>query len=211
MVAEQSPAAPPPRRARRARLDPEARRAQLVETARELLEQQGLDTMSIEAVADAAGVSRSLVYAYFGDRDGLVAEVYLQVLAELDTALAPRRPKSIPHSEESLAGSIERCMDFAHDQPAAWRLIVTDSVRRHPSVVQARVERVDALAGEIVGGSGRRLVVDAVLGLMEAGVLHWVDQSDLPASQAARLLAAVLWSGLAGVRPPMKPAREGTA
>src|SRR5262249_42100351 len=75
MVAEQSSAGPPRRRARRARLDPEARRAQLVETARELLEQQGLDTMSIEAVADAAGVSRSLVYAYFGDRDGLVAEV----------------------------------------------------------------------------------------------------------------------------------------
>jgi AcrR family transcriptional regulator len=154
-------------------------------------------------VADAAGVSRSLVYAYFGDRDGLVAEVYLRVLRELDRALSPHRNPLTPRSEAGLAMSIERCMDFAQSQPAAWRLIVTDSVRRHPAVVQARVKRVGELSGPGREGSGKRLVTDAVLGLMEAGVLHWVDQSDqsdLPAPVAARLLAAVLWSGLAGVR-----------
>lgn len=191
---------PPQRgRARRARLDPEARRAQLVETARRLLEEQGVDTMSVEAVADAAGVSRSLVYAYFGDRDGLVAEVYLRVLSELDHSLPHRSPLT-PRSEETLATTIERCMDFARGQPAAWRLIVTDSVRRHPAVVQARVNRVASLSGPGHDGSGSRLVTDAVLGLMEAGVLHWVDHSDLPAPVAARLLAAVLWSGLAGIK-----------
>jgi AcrR family transcriptional regulator len=200
-MVKESPTPPRPARARRARLDPEARRAQLVETARLLLEQQGVDTMSIEAVADAAGVSRSLVYAYFGDRDGLVAEVYLRVLRELDQALAPHRNPLAPRSEATLADSIERCMDFARAQPAAWRLIVTDSVRRHPAVVQARVKRVAELSGTDREGSGRRLVADAVLGLMEAGVLHWVDHSDLPAPVAARLLAAVLWSGLAGIRP----------
>jgi AcrR family transcriptional regulator len=144
-------------------------------------------------------VSRSLVYAYFGDRDGLVAEVYLRVLRELDRSLSPHRNPLAPRSEATLASSIERCMDFARDQPAAWRLIVTDSVRRHPAVVQARVKRVAELSGPGREGSGRRLVADAVLGLMEAGVLHWVDHSDLPAPVAARLLAAVLWSGLAGV------------
>jgi AcrR family transcriptional regulator len=200
MVTEMSPTPPPPRRARRARLDPEARRAQLVATARELLEEHGVDTMSVEAVADAAGVSRSLVYAYFGDRDGLVAEVYLQVRTELDTALMPYAPRVVPRSQVALAGSIERCMDFARLQPAAWRLIVTDSVRRHPTVVQARLERVeDLVGGPNRPGSGRHLVVDAVLGLMEAGVLHWVDYSELSASHAARLLAAVLWQGLSGV------------
>jgi AcrR family transcriptional regulator len=195
------PATPPqPGRARRARLDPEARRAQLVATARQLLEDQGVDTMSVEAVADAAGVSRSLVYAYFGDRDGLVAEVYLRVLRELHQALAlPRNPLA-PRSEATLAVTIERCMDFARAQPAAWRLIVTDSVRRHPAVVKSRLKRVAELSAPGRESPGRRLVADAVLGLMEAGVLHWVDHSDLPAPVAARLLASVLWSGLAGVK-----------
>jgi hypothetical protein len=67
-------------------------------------------------------------------------------------------------------------------------------------VVQARLKRVAELSAPGRESPGRRLVADAVLGLMEAGVLHWVDHSDLPAPVAARLLASVLWSGLAGVK-----------
>jgi AcrR family transcriptional regulator len=200
-------------KARRARLDPEARRAQLVETARGLLEQRGVGTMSVEDVADAAGVSRSLVYAYFGDRDGLVAEVYLGVLAELDAALAPHLGGDGPTTEDGLRQVLASCMRFAHGQPAAWRLLVTDSVRRHPAIIRARTRRVAALAGlhpgtlpgaldaPAPGPVGDQLVADAILGLMEAGVLHWLDYSDLPPEDAAGLLAGVLWSGLRGVTP----------
>ncbi|HEY8546746.1 MAG TPA: TetR/AcrR family transcriptional regulator [Acidimicrobiales bacterium] len=191
-------------KARRARLDPEARRAQLVETARGLLEERGIGTMSVEDVADAAGVSRSLVYAYFGDRDGLVAEVYLGVLAELDRAMAPYLAHDAPTSVDALRQVVECCLRFARDQPAAWRLLVTDSVRRHPAIVRSRTKRVAALslvsrAGEGCGAMGDALVADAILGLLEAGVLHWLDHSDLPVEEAAALLADILWSGLRGV------------
>jgi AcrR family transcriptional regulator len=198
-------------KARRARLDPEARRAQLVETARGLLEERGIGTMSVEDVADAAGVSRSLVYAYFGDRDGLVAEVYLGVLAELDRAMAPFLPHDGPTSEDGLRRVVESCLRFAQDQPAAWRLLVTDSVRRHPAVVRSRSKRVLALSGMAgapapgpggrCGAVGDVLVADAILGLLEAGVLHWLDHSDLPPEEAATLLADILWSGLRGITP----------
>jgi AcrR family transcriptional regulator len=179
---------------RRARLDPETRRAQLVETARQLLEQRGVGTMSIEDVADAAGVSRSLVYAYFGDRDGLVAEVYLRVLDQLEETLRPHGVADLPRDQQTMAEVIEGCMRFAHEHPGAWRLLVTDSVRRHPTIVEARARRVDALSR--LDGACDPLVGDAILGLLEAGVLHWVERSDLPARRAARTLAAVLWTGL---------------
>ena len=194
-------------KARRARLDPEARRAQLVETARGLLEERGIGTMSVEDVADAAGVSRSLVYAYFGDRDGLVAEVYLGVLAELDGAMAPFLANDGPTTEDGLRQVVECCLRFAQDQPAAWRLLVTDSVRRHPAIVRSRSRRVLSLAGMSspagagCGPVGDALVADAILGLLEAGVLHWLDHSDLPPEEAATLLADILWSGLRGVTP----------
>jgi AcrR family transcriptional regulator len=169
-----------------------------VDSACRLLEQQGVGTMSIEDVADAAGVSRSLVYAYFSDRDGLVAEVYLRVLEQLDEALEPHRAADLPRDQVTMAEVIEGCMQFADEHPAAWRLLVTDSVRRHPAVVRARAERVDALSRASTDGGCEPLVADAILGLLEAGVLHWVERSrpDLTARQAARLLAAILWTGL---------------
>jgi AcrR family transcriptional regulator len=179
----------------RVRLDPEARRAQLVTIAYRLLDERGLDSVSVEAVADAAGVSRSLVYAYFGDRDGLVAEVYLRVLASLDDTLAP----PLPADRATLAQVIASCLRFARDKPMAWQLLATDSVRRHPMVVQARGDRVDGLTGTGRDGSGDRLIGDAILGLLEAGVWHWVERSDLSVDQAAGLLADILWAGLRGL------------
>jgi AcrR family transcriptional regulator len=180
----------------RARLDPQARRAQLIDIAFGLLEDGGIDTLSVEDVADAAGVSRSLVYTYFGDRDGLVAEVYLRVLAELGHAFtAP-----LPANQVELAQLIAECLAFAGAHPAAWQLLATDSVRRHELVVDARVARVDQLTGNRMDGSSARLLADAALGLLEAGVWHWVDRSDLSERQAADLLAEILWTGLAGVR-----------
>jgi AcrR family transcriptional regulator len=172
-----------------------------VDTACRLLEQQGVGTMSIEDVADAAGVSRSLVYAYFGDRDGLVAEVYLRVLEQVDEALEPHRPADLPRDQATVAEIIEGCLLFAEEHPAAWRLLVTDSVRRHPAIVRSRSRRVLALAGMSGGPVGDALVADAILGLLEAGVLHWLDHSDLPPEEAATLLADILWTGLRGVTP----------
>lgn len=185
----------------RVRLDPEARRAQLVAIAYRLLEERGLDSVSVEDVADAAGVSRSLVYAYFGDRDGLVAEVYLRVLDRLSDRL--RSP--LPDDRAGLAEVIVACLRFARERPMAWQLLATDSVRRHPTVVQARGDRVHGLAGASGDGPGERLIGDAILGLLEAGVWHWVDQSELPEDEAAGLLADILWSGLRGL-----PRADGT-
>jgi AcrR family transcriptional regulator len=195
----------------RVRLDPEARRAQLVAIAYRLLEERGLDSVSVEDVADAAGVSRSLVYAYFGDRDGLVAEVYLRVLDRLGDQLTPQ----LPDDRAGLADVIVACLRFARDRPMSWQLLATDSVRRHPSVVQARGDRVHGLAARASGdGPAGRLIGDAILGLLEAGVWHWVDQSDLPEEEAAGLLADILWSGLRGLRrggPASDASSEGAA
>jgi AcrR family transcriptional regulator len=182
---------------RGARLDPETRRAQILDAACELLETHGVEAMTIEDVADAAGVSRSLVYTYFGDRDGMVAEVYLRVLDQVDRAV----PLGMPSDRAVMVGRIADCLRFAREHPAAWRLLVTDSVRRHPAVKVARERRVGRLTAD-----GERaaapLVADAALGLIEAGVLHWVDRQSLPVEKAAGTLAGVLWTGLAGLATP---------
>ena len=56
------------------RLDPEVRRELILDAAEEVFEPAAAE-VTFEAVADAAGVSRALVYNYFGDRSGLLAAV----------------------------------------------------------------------------------------------------------------------------------------
>jgi AcrR family transcriptional regulator len=164
-------------------------------------------------VADAAGVSRSLVYAYFGDRDGLAAEVYVRILGRLDEHLGI----DFPVDEAAVRRIVSGCMAFAEANRAAWRLLVSDPSRQHEVVRQARAERAVRISArwhaipagdpsEGPGGAphwklaGAQLAAEAALGLLESGVLHWLDHPDMPAEQAAALLSSILWSGLA-VRP----------
>jgi len=54
---------------------PDARRAAILDAARELVAEQGLNRTSISDVAQRAGVTRGLVHHYVGSKDALVAEL----------------------------------------------------------------------------------------------------------------------------------------
>jgi AcrR family transcriptional regulator len=80
---------------------PEARRQHLIDVASRIVEQRGPASLSMEAVADAAGVSRALVYNYFDNRTGLLRALWdvvsaiwtvdpMEPVAELTARLDPR-------------------------------------------------------------------------------------------------------------------------
>ena len=79
-------------------------------------------TSSFEEVAEAGGVSRSLVYAYFGDRGGLIAAVYLHNLEQLDRELGKALDDRLP-DEVRLRRIIRRYLVFARDNEAAWNVM----------------------------------------------------------------------------------------
>ncbi|GAB7036861.1 MULTISPECIES: TetR/AcrR family transcriptional regulator [Catenuloplanes] len=62
----------PPRR----RLSKVDRHAQLLDVARELIRDAGTDELTLGRLAERAGVTKPLVYDHFGDRAGLLAELY---------------------------------------------------------------------------------------------------------------------------------------
>src|SRR5690606_29738196 len=104
------------------RLDPETRPAQLVAAAVAAFHGREPDEVSVEEVAEAAGVSRSLLYAYFGDRGGLVAEVYLHSLRDLDAELAKALDDGLT-DEAQLRRIVRRYLVFARDNEPTWTLI----------------------------------------------------------------------------------------
>ena len=63
---------------KRTRLSPHDRRMQLLDSAKVIIESQGLSSMTIEALAREAGVSNPLVYKYFDTRISLLQELLVR-------------------------------------------------------------------------------------------------------------------------------------
>ena len=62
----------------RRRLSPEARRNQLLDCARALILEQGLSALTMEKLAQAAGVSNPLIYKYFDTRVQVLQELLMR-------------------------------------------------------------------------------------------------------------------------------------
>src|SRR5579863_790949 len=70
------------------RLARSARRDALIDAAAELVATADIDAVSMDAVAERAGVSRPLVYKHFGNRGELLAAVYKRESALLHAELS---------------------------------------------------------------------------------------------------------------------------
>ena len=57
--------------AKRTRLSPDERRAQLIDLGARMLAERPLEQISVEDIADQAGVSRGLLFHYWRPKDGL--------------------------------------------------------------------------------------------------------------------------------------------
>jgi AcrR family transcriptional regulator len=181
------------------RLDPETRRALLVEAAAGVFRGRDPGDVSFEEVAEAGGVSRSLVYAYFGDRGGLIAAVYLHNLQQLDRELGRALDERLP-DDVRLRRIIRRYLLFARDNEAAWNMMAAAGALQHPAIQAARRARIERIAAAWSPAPSARLVARGVVGLLEAGAQDWVDYRDSGLERATDVLFAVLWDGLAGLR-----------
>ena len=65
-----------PEARRRTRLSPAARRDQLLDVAAAVIADEGTRAMTMERIAEGAGVSKALVYRYFANRSALLLELY---------------------------------------------------------------------------------------------------------------------------------------
>jgi AcrR family transcriptional regulator len=184
----------------RTRLDPEQRREQIVDAAARVLEGRDPNDVTFEEIADEAGVSRALVYNYFGDRWGVLAAVYGRTLQRLDCELAKAVDGPMLPGDR-LRATVACYLRFARANAPAWRLLQLSGTVAHPSVQGARRARIHQLA-ELWGGTPEaRLVAYGIVGLLEVATVDWLDTDDVGLDRATALLSDLLWSGLASLGP----------
>nr|WP_308625658.1 TetR/AcrR family transcriptional regulator [uncultured Eisenbergiella sp.] len=66
--------------------EPEIRRAELVEAARELFDKNGIKNTQVSQIVDKVGVAKGLFYYYFKSKEEIVNEVVSVVMSELREA-----------------------------------------------------------------------------------------------------------------------------
>ncbi|MFT4212681.1 MAG: helix-turn-helix domain-containing protein [Microbacterium sp.] len=121
---------------RRRRLTPEERRSQLVALGVGFLVDRPLDELTIEELAEQAGISRALVFHYFGSKQGLHREVVTTAAAAMLAASAPRDDLA---PRERLRDTLGRIVAFVRDHRGTFFSLVR-GVASGDAVVRTAVD-----------------------------------------------------------------------
>ncbi|SEF93239.1 DNA-binding transcriptional regulator, AcrR family [Thermomonospora echinospora] len=135
--------------------DQQARRARLIDAARELALQGGYAAVTMHDVADRAGVARATVYRYFATKDHLLTEVavtWAHVVTDGTAALAVGDTPA-----ERLTGLLVRIVEVAAADRTLTSAVIQAVTSDDPSVEDARTalfllvrDRLAAVIGEPV-------------------------------------------------------------
>ena len=175
------------------RADADRNRQALIQSGRELFSRGAADP-SMRALAEHAGVGVGTLYRNFATREGLVAAVYADEIAQLgetDSLLVGRT------AADALAAWFERFIAFTRTKHAMYELLHAPGSGPVPS---ARAEVTSALATILAAGirdGSLRDDVDAE-DLLRAGTGIWsTDDTNNPEwERRARRLARLIIDGL---------------
>jgi len=127
------------------RFRPRAR--EIVTVARQLLEEEGLDSFSMRRLADRLGVRTPVIYKYFASKGALVAAL-ISVGFEEQAALFEAALASSDHPLTAMAG-IYRA--YGRDNPNLYRLMYDRDLQR-PLLLPGSEERAVIPAVRAAGG-----------------------------------------------------------
>jgi len=183
------------------------RRLQLIAAALEVFGDRDYDEVSVDEVAEAAGVSHGLVFQYFGSKKGLYVAC-LQPLIEMFRARIEPDPDLPP--VERLREGLRNFADAISEHPAGYRNLMTRGIsfsEVREALDRARSWRVDRLA-EGMGLDPKlpvvRVGVRAWTSYVEAAMLTWLelrepDRDDLVEMLVRALVATA--EGIEAARP----------
>jgi AcrR family transcriptional regulator len=188
------------------RLRAAERRAQLLGVARRLFARDGYRGASMESIAEAAGVTKPVLYQHFSSKralyEALLAGELARLTEELETAFSQAEG-----NEERLRRGFGAYVDFVDRHEDAFRLLFTEAlaldadfqqqVAEFRRWVAARVARIIAAEAGLAAPRARALAA-AIVGMAEGAAGWWLDERrPLDAGDLADELAGLAWKGFA--------------
>lgn len=192
---------------KRTRLSPAARRAQLIELGVQLLATRSLEELSIEDLADQAGVSRGLLFHYFTSKH----DFHLAVVRALATEMLERTAPdlSLPPLE-ALHASLSAYIDFVSENRDGYVSLLRGSTSGDAAMRQVldetRNEMTDRTLAQtpalgIPAGPRTRLTVRGWIAFTEEAVINWLADEQLSREELVGLVSDALPALLLGAAP----------
>ncbi|GAC1385958.1 MAG: TetR/AcrR family transcriptional regulator [Marmoricola sp.] len=195
-------------RATRVRMQPDERREQLIEIGVRMLAKRPLEDLSIDALADEAGISRGLLYHYFANKTEFHVAVVKKLAEDLYVITAPT---SDDDPMVQLRLSLDAYVSYVVANHGTYLALVRAVSSGNPEMLQiyrdarsALVERLfDRVPGldieGIVDSPSARLVAHSWAVFVEDLVLAWIaDDAGLSRDRLLDHLVGVLAVLLAG-------------
>ena len=184
----------------RTRLAPDERRGQLLDLGVRLLADRSLDELSIDVLAEEAGISRGLLYHYFGNKHAFREAV---VRRAVDDLLAQTAPPEGGEPLDRLLASVAAYVDYVVANHQGYVSIVRGAAGGNESLrelyEEARAALTDRIFTEDAQGDvipdtpAARLMVRGWSALAEELVLSWIaDPRGVTREQLLEALAASL-------------------
>ncbi|WP_030170371.1 TetR/AcrR family transcriptional regulator [Streptomyces sp. NRRL S-813] len=174
------------------RLSVEERRAQLLDAALSLFAHRAPEDVSLDDVAEAAGVSRPLVYRYFpGGKQQLYEAALRSAAEELRHCFdEPHEGLLLPR----LARALDRYLRFVDSHDAGFTALLQGGSVVETSRTTAIVDGVRRAAAEHIlshldvtdPGPRLRMTVRVWITAVEAASLIWLDEDKQPPAEELR-------------------------
>jgi AcrR family transcriptional regulator len=187
----------------RTRLPRAEREQQMLDAAHALFAQRGFAAVTMDEVAAAVGVTKPLLYTYFGNKDRL----YLACMERAGDSLLATIVEAVQAADgpvDATARGLRAFFAFLDADRDAWRVLFDETLPAE--IIEYRERLTGLVAGSLLAqmpaGRRKRAAMEvealsaALLGAAEALARWWLRTQAVPAEQAAELLIATVEPGL---------------
>jgi AcrR family transcriptional regulator len=191
------------------RLPAARRRRQLLEVALRVFAEKGYHDASMNDIAEAAGVTKPVLYQHFTSK----RELFTELLGDVGRELQDNITKAVAAANgprEMVELGFASYFSYVSRHRDAFKLFYGGGLARDAEFAElvGQVERT--IAGhvaaliEIAGlsPSQRQVLGHGIVGMIEGASIHWLNSnSDADPATLAQQLADLAWRGLRGVTP----------
>jgi AcrR family transcriptional regulator len=202
--------------ATRRRLPKDERRARILDAAARVFADRGYEAASLDEIAEAAEISKPVIYDHFESKKALHIEL-LELHAGEMLEFMTRRAIGEATTEGQLAAGLEAFLEFVETHPYAWRMIFRDPTAADAEIEQAQ-RRVQLRATSAIAGLAgqdpaenlsddaldHELSVEAFSQMLKTAAngiaAWWYEHRELPREVIVKMLMDFVWLGLERVQ-----------